>query len=99
MVPANEAGWLEAATEAKRALRGCSSVSRCASCKAEILWAWSGNTFRLTPAGPTGNVELTPEGDELIAKVWGTAHVWPEGEARYRSHFATCPHADRFRRR
>jgi hypothetical protein len=75
-------------------------VSRCASCKAEILWAWSGKKrIPIDPElVPDGNVELTPEGDELIAKVWGTAHVWPEGEARYRSHFATCPHADRHRR-
>jgi hypothetical protein len=76
-------------------------MSRCSSCKAEIVWAWSGKKPMPIDADPVldGNVELAnPEGDELIAKVWGTAHVWPDDMPRYRSHFATCPDAERYRR-
>jgi hypothetical protein len=82
-------------------------VERCRSCGAPIIWA-TATTGRAMPidrdriAG--GNIELeeppafTPEGrrpESPTARVVMPAPgVW-----RYRSHFATCPDAWRWKRR
>jgi hypothetical protein len=82
-------------------------MASCASCGAPILWARTGSG-KLIPldADPVdnGNVELgafhSVQGvpDFRDAKVWGSAHRWPDGTRRYRSHFVNCPQAERWRR-
>jgi hypothetical protein len=73
-------------------------VAVCNSCGSPVIWVHTGSG-RLMPvdAEPVagGNVEVT----DGRAKVWGTAHAWPTDAPRYRSHFATCPHASSWRRK
>lgn len=79
--------------------------SQCESCGARILWARTGSD-KLMPVDaepvPDGNVEIdespTDVPDFRRAKVWGTAHRWPDGMPRYRAHFVTCPQASSWRR-
>jgi len=72
-------------------------VANCRSCKASIVWAIT-STGRRMPfdAKPdsAGRFTLTPRGGDMVAEHVGTDHEGP----LYRSHFATCLEADRFRR-
>jgi hypothetical protein len=80
-------------------------VSTCGSCQAEITWAVTTKGKRMpVDAEPAedGNVVLHPG---LGSGDLPTATVIPKAEddpppvfPRYRSHFATCPHADTHRR-
>lgn len=77
---------------------------RCRSCQQPIRWA-------TTPAGrvmpldldphPDGNVRLGWVGGEQLALVLAGAELEAaridDPRALYRSHFATCPDADRWR--
>jgi hypothetical protein len=79
-------------------------VSACRSCGAPILWAE-------TDGGKRAPLDLdpVPDGTFVIAdrNRWGTPRVaYVPADAlliddapRYRSHYATCPDADRWRRR
>lgn len=67
-------------------------------CGAPIIWARSMATGKLMPvdAEPVadGNIVLT---EDLLGEI--TAVIEPGATApRHKSHFATCPDADRFRR-
>lgn len=66
------------------------SAPTCRTCWASIVWARTGSgkaiPLDLEPT-EAGNVELV----DGVAKVWGTAHVWPEGAVRFMPHHATCP--------
>jgi hypothetical protein len=79
----------------------------CRACKAPIVWAKTENG-RPMPLDPEpdagGNITLTRSAGRLVAVVLAPAVVEAlrdDGERRlfYRSHFATCPYADEFRRR
>lgn len=72
------------------------SSGECRGCHAPILWA-------STEAGRLMPLDADEAGDDGTVTVErGVAQVVPSGPtlfpvARYRPHWATCPHADRFR--
>lgn len=72
-------------------------MSRCRSCRAEILWAIWEETGKRAPFDPEpvygGNVILYP-GDPPRA-VYARE---PNGVPLYVSHFATCPDSDSWRK-
>lgn len=82
------------------------AATTCRSCAAPILWTVTPKGARLpvdAPVDPAGNVEIVaidPDGT-LRARVLpdGYVELSPEfaGE-RHVAHWATCPHADRWRR-
>jgi len=90
-------------------------VNRCRRCKAPIAWARTSPAGRPIPLDPEpvarGNVAIvghaerdlmdTPAGHELVVLVLGATMLatLPPDTRLYRSHFATCPYADAFRRR
>jgi hypothetical protein len=83
-------------------------VSTCRSCGAEIVWAFTPEGHRMpVDAEPVdgGNVVLSPAsspGQAPTATVVGRrvqASLFGDDGPRYVSHFATCPNADRHRRR
>lgn len=75
-----------------------STLGRCRSCGAAILWAKTIEE-RLMPVDaapePGGNLRLARKGETLHVLV--AEEGW-EGR-RYRPHFATCPDAASWRRR
>jgi hypothetical protein len=81
-------------------------MPRCKSCTHEIIWAEteSGKRIPLDAAPASdGNLMLVVErirGERrLIAKMWTQALFDEYEPAAYVSHFATCPDADKHRRR
>lgn len=82
------------------------STSQCRSCKAEVIWADTASGRRMpvdaTP-NPAGNVVLVDQGVQSppLALVVHTEQQQAEAppESLHTSHFATCPNADRHRRR
>lgn len=82
-------------------------MSRCASCGADITWAMTeaGKAIPIdTKPTPDGNITLhTPDGGGrpvAVVEIDGqtTLDTDPD-EARYTTHFATCPHAPHWRKR
>jgi len=77
-------------------------LSKCASCHASIYWA----STRIGRAMP---IDAEPSDDGNVALVWSerlnriVCHVVADragfGHPLRTSHFATCPDADRFRRK
>jgi hypothetical protein len=72
----------------------------CEGCKAPIVWAVTRNARPMPvdpePA-PDGNVLLTRTASGVSAEVVSNpARLF--GRKAYRSHFVTCPKADRYRR-
>lgn len=63
-------------------------MSRCRSCRAEIVWA-------KTRDGKAAPFERDPKGVWTI--VDGVAYAAQDGDERYTSHFATCPQAATWR--
>lgn len=78
-------------------------MSRCRSCRAEIVWVGTEHG-RAMPLDRQPYVGDDPRGLFVIRVVDKRAigMAVPAGafedEPRYRSHFATCPHADEHRR-
>lgn len=83
-------------------------TEKCRSCGAAIRWAHTANG-RTMPIDaeptPDGNVTYTGRpvtNDRGVTRpgvrVEGTAPLFDDGEPRYTSHFATCPHADDWRK-
>lgn len=84
----------------------------CRSCRAPLLWAVTaakGKAIPLDPdPHPDGNVELGRRVETADGRSAPLAHVVdrrqealfeePSTPARYLSHFATCPDADRYRK-
>jgi hypothetical protein len=87
-------------------------VERCRSCNAEVVWARTANE-RMMPVdvetAPNGNIDLK---FDPIALVWRATYLNAEQiEAMkgdlfrgkeinlHLSHFATCPHAKRWRKK
>jgi hypothetical protein len=71
--------------------------AKCRSCKAPIVWA----TFSTTGKRAPFDAEPTEEGEYAISAVGGepVAVFAPENpDARYVSHFATCPDAKKHRK-
>jgi hypothetical protein len=77
----------------------------CRSCGAEMCWATTavGKAMPLNPhPDPAGNVRLTTIAGQTVAQVVGATIdlLDPTDDGvRYIAHFATCPHADRWRQR
>lgn len=75
-------------------------VTKCRSCKAPIIWTTSSK-------GRNQPVDAQPCDDGTLGLEPGGKGEAPRSVAfqplvhteRYRSHFARCPHADRWRRR
>jgi len=78
-------------------------LSRCRSCRADIVWAQTerGKLMPLaaepyTGDDPRGLFVFRRHGDSIYV-VAATPDAFP-GEPVYRSHFATCPNAGEHRR-
>lgn len=73
-------------------------MSRCKSCRAEIIWTKDVNTGRNVPVDadpvPNGNILVDGYESYVIARSELDQH---ESEPRHLNHFATCPNADRWR--
>jgi hypothetical protein len=82
-------------------------MANCRSCNAAILWARTSAKGKFIPIDPDpvddGNIELSKDDEgQLLARVLiGSEGTLPgfETPLRYKSHFATCPHANSHRRR
>ncbi len=77
--------------------------SKCKSCGAVIVWAFTPRGKRIpvdaAPDATKGNLVLVPNGFghamRLVASAVSSADF---GALHYTSHFATCPQADEHRR-
>jgi len=79
---------------------GVGSVTTCASCGAEIIWCRTDTGKRMpVDAHPATDGNFILDGDPQLPTARSVARVDSEpGQPLHRSHFATCPHADRYRR-
>jgi hypothetical protein len=71
----------------------------CSACGAALLWTVGVNGKRQplnAEPRPDGNIWISRDGR---AHYRSLANPIPEGADRYTSHFATCEHAEQFRRR
>ena len=79
-------------------------VEACRSCQAPIIWAVSTATRKPMPVDeavtPDGNVEICVRlGNQVIATVHPVGGLFPATDQPLRkSHFATCPQADEWRK-
>jgi hypothetical protein len=79
-------------------------MSNCRSCGAEVIWTSTrgGKTMPVdAEPHPDGTVALTydPLHDGIVvAEVLGPLEAMASDDPLHRSHFATCPHADDWRR-
>lgn len=76
--------------------------SHCKACGAPIVWGQTegGKTMSLDPLPrPGGNVIKIPQGRHLVLRVVSPSALPVVGRPAYQTHFASCPHADEFRRR
>jgi hypothetical protein len=75
--------------------------ARYSSCRARIRWAVTetGNRIPLD-ADPVddGNLAARKDGDTIRVRTLGTGEL-ADGELRFVSHFASCPHAAGHRKR
>lgn len=74
-------------------------MSACRSCRAEIWWARteSGKRIPLDPEPvPDGNVVVVQDSPPVV-RVLAAADLPLHIVPTYKSHFATCPHADTHR--
>jgi hypothetical protein len=79
-------------------------VSACRSCRAPIVWARTVNGKRMPvdrDPTPDGNLVLAVPGvddTEPYVTVVDPDQPMLDDPPRYRSHYATCPDADRWRK-
>jgi hypothetical protein len=78
------------------------AVEHCRTCDKPIIWAVT-SRLRDMPVDaqpvPDGNIRLEPrEGMQPVARVLSVAEQFGKKSLR-KSHFATCPQAERWRRR
>lgn len=70
-------------------------------CEVEVIWLENDHTGNRAPI----EVRNTPDGNVTIDRLHGTWHVIVEADGevpsskRHLNHFATCEHADDYRRR
>lgn len=76
-------------------------MATCTSCGATIRFARHVNTRRQMPVDATpsvdGNLILFDQDGELLVR--HASLPADSGKLRFKAHFATCPHADRHRRK
>jgi hypothetical protein len=73
----------------------------CRGCGAAMVWCSStkGGTVPLDPRPVSdGNLVFEPGAEMPTVRYLRRGDIVPAGTARYRSHFATCPEAQQFRR-
>lgn len=78
-------------------------TARCKTCGRPIYWVKTMKNHANLPVDPTptadGNVRLmTERGVPTLAEVIGNEKHWMKDEARYTSHWATCPTANQHRK-
>lgn len=80
-------------------------MSVCRSCRAPVVWvateAREGKPSKSMPldATPDGRVEVVEGGNvEYVEDSTSTVRVVATGQGRFRSHFASCPHAREHRK-
>ena len=75
-------------------------MSRCRSCRAEIIWVITARGGRRMPLDaeptPDGNVIFDTTGRAAVVSGETLATLRPEIK-RYMPHHATCPHADQWK--
>jgi hypothetical protein len=81
------------------------AVSSCRSCSAPIVWCWSTRRVRIpidADPVPDGNVTVLdglPLAEGVVVVVDGVPGLFdPPDAPHYRTHFVTCPDAERWRR-
>ena len=83
---------LASATE--KAAMATSSAGHCGQCGQSVRWVVTVNGKRM-PIDPLptklGNIELRPQGSQLLAWVHGNHEIPIAALSAYRSHMATCP--------
>jgi len=67
-------------------------MSKCRSCKAEIIWA-------ATESGRAMPLDAKPEKRFVLMEIQGGGADEAVAVDTYVSHFATCPEADKFRKK
>ena len=76
-------------------------MSACRSCGHPIVWAKHPETGKAMPiddaSHPLGNVRLNDDGTFTVLGGTRWENSRNQGEALFRSHFATCPNAKRWR--
>lgn len=80
-------------------LRDAGKIDLCKACGAPIYWLESPKTHKLAPIdySPSGNGNLRIDLDHgVYLHILDMAEVPPIN--RHKSHFATCPNAEEFRR-
>lgn len=80
-------------------------MATCGSCGASIFWAVTTNRGRAIPIDadphPDGNAEVIPgrtSGNSPMVTIHAQTPMVAVGPV-HRTHFQTCPHADRHRKR
>jgi hypothetical protein len=78
------------------------AVDDCRSCHRPIIWAVNEKTLKVMPLdadpAPTGNIAIAGANKALRCRVIPPHLAYGRTDLRL-SHFATCPHADKWRRR
>lgn len=108
MSPARDAAaypgdWPEIRAGETRVVTGY-EAGECRSCGAPVIWTVTHKGKRMpVDADPVenGNIKLRRDGDRVVAEYPGKEHPGlfdDADEARYLSHFATCPNAGDWRR-
>lgn len=72
----------------------------CRSCGAPIIWCTTGSKSMPVNAEPEpgGNLAVEPTGATPRARLVGAKHAFGRTDL-HKSHFATCPHAAKWRRK
>jgi len=76
--------------------------SKCSSCSAPIVWANTATGKKMpldAQPHPLGNLVMDEAGNVGPPDAWPGNLGTPDLTKRYRSHFATCPQADRHRKK
>jgi len=77
---------------------------KCRSCSADVIWCLSAPGGKRMPVDktpdPAGHLVLDMSKDPPVATYAGTQTLKADpGRLTYRSHFATCPERDAWRKR
>lgn len=92
--------YLPTRDEKTRGATAVFNLERCRSCLAEVIMVPHERTARMAPMnlahveGVAENIALQVEDDGHV-----TYAIVPAGQGKFSPHFATCPEAQRWRRR